>query len=94
MTGSASRGQQVSWFAADVDPALAPAGCYLVVTRADSAVEFAGSGNQGTDDGFAHVVTCELAVRVFVSGASAVQRTLSRLPSGGSHQSAFPFAAV
>jgi hypothetical protein len=66
-TGSVSRGQSVTRFATDVDPALAPTGRDLIVRRSNRVVEVAGSGNKGAHDGVAYVVTDELALQALVS---------------------------
>lgn len=73
MSGPASdrfrhRGQQVTWFAADVDPALTSAGLELVVRRPDCVLEVAGSSHERTHDGVAHVVTDQLIAQLLLDG--------------------------
>lgn len=63
-----------------MDPALPPARREFVVRRASGQFEVAGPGNQGTDDGVAHVVTGELAEQVFVGGE---EREVGLQPSPG-----------
>ncbi len=85
--------QQVTRFAADVNPALPPARGDFVGRWADGEFEVAGPCNKGTYDGVAHVVTCELGKWVLVGGEESevglqLRPSLFRLPEAHADRAA------